>query len=93
MVRALELLHVGVTGRVATVTIDAPPVNVITVPLLRELLACLGDLAVDDDVTVVLLRSADPDFFLAHFDVEVILSVPVEGEAARRDELGSFSRL
>ncbi len=93
MVRELELLHVEVTRRVATVTIDAPPVNVITVALLRELLARLGDLAVDDDVTVVLLRSADPDFFLAHFDVGVILAVPAEGEPVRAPELGTFSRL
>jgi enoyl-CoA hydratase/carnithine racemase len=89
----LELVDVVVEGRVARVTIDAPPVNVITLPLLAELRAALSALAADDEVTVVVLRSADPDFFLAHFDVEVILSVPVEGEAARRDELGSFSRL
>jgi enoyl-CoA hydratase/carnithine racemase len=93
VVRELELLHVQVTGRVATVTIDAPPVNVITVPLLRELLACLEDLAADDDVTVLLLRSADPDFFLAHFDVGVILAVPADGPPVRAPELGGFSRL
>lgn len=89
----LELLEVAVEERVATVTIDAPPVNVITLPLLAELRTCLSTLAADDEVTVVVLRSADPDFFLAHFDVAAILSVPVEGEAVRRDELGSFSRL
>ncbi|CAA9223633.1 MAG: Enoyl-CoA hydratase [uncultured Acidimicrobiales bacterium] len=89
----LELVDVAVDGRVASVTIDAPPVNVITLPLLAELGASLSALAGDDEVSVVVLRSADPDFFLAHFDVEVILSVPVEEEAVRRPELGSFSRL
>ena len=89
----LELVDVVVAGRVATATVDAPPVNVITIPLLTELHTCFGALAVDDDVTVVVLRSAHPDFFLAHFDVGAILAAPTAGEAARREELGSFSRL
>lgn len=89
----LELLRVEVVDRVAAVTIDAPPINVLTVPLLRELGAALRGLAADDDVTVVVLRSADPDFFIAHFDVEAILTIPATAAAARSDELGSFSRL
>ena len=89
----LELVDVVVAEGVATATVDAPPVNVITIPLLAELHTCFGALAGDDDVTVVVLRSADPDFFLAHFDVGAIVAAPTAGEAARREELGSFSRL
>ena len=89
----LDLLDVGVADRVATVTIDAPPVNVMTVALLRELTTCLRALADDDRVTVVVLRSADPDFFIAHFDVAAILAVPYEGEARRAPELGGFHRM
>ena len=89
----LELVDVVVTGGVATATVDAPPVNVITIPLLAELHACLATLAADDAVTVLVLRSASPDFFLAHFDVGAILAAPTAGEAVRREELGSFSRL
>lgn len=89
----LELVDVVVAEGVATATVDAPPINVITIPLLAELHACFADLAADDGVTVVVLRSADPDFFLAHFDVGAILAAPTAGEAVRREELGSFSRL
>ncbi|MDQ3384397.1 MAG: enoyl-CoA hydratase/isomerase family protein [Actinomycetota bacterium] len=89
----LELVDVGVAERVATITVDAPPINVITITLLGELHTCFAAVAADDDVTVVLLRSAHPDFFLAHFDVGAILAAPTAGEAVRREELGSFSRL
>jgi enoyl-CoA hydratase/carnithine racemase len=75
------------------VTIDAPPVNVITVPLLAELTACLEALSVDDAVSVVLLRSADPQFFLAHFDVAAILAIPSDQPAVRPTELNRFTAL
>lgn len=88
-----ELLHLEVDERVAVLTVDAPPINVLTVPLLRELGAAMEALSGDDAVSVVLLRSADSDFFIAHFDVAAILSIPVGGDAARAEELGTFSRL
>ena len=37
MAYKLELLNVEIDGRIATVTIDNPPVNVITMTLLAEL--------------------------------------------------------
>jgi enoyl-CoA hydratase/carnithine racemase len=88
-----ELLHVAVEDRVATVTIDAPPINVMTLPLLGELSRCIQAAAADDDLTVVVFRSADPDFFIAHFDVAAILEFPAEGEAVRADELSGFHRM
>jgi len=36
------------------------------------------------------LKSADPDFFIAHFDVQALLDMPVEGEAARDSALNEF---
>jgi enoyl-CoA hydratase/carnithine racemase len=39
--------------------------------------------AEDDAIRVLVLRSANPDFFLAHFDVEAILGFSIETEAAR----------
>ena len=59
-----KLLDVAVSGRVATVTISNPPVNVITLALLAELEALSHALKADPDLTVVVFRSADPDFFI-----------------------------
>ena len=64
-----DLLKVDRQDRIAFVTVDNPPVNIITVPLLSELEALSIELEKDPDLLVVVIRSADPDFFLAHFDV------------------------
>lgn len=82
-----QLLRVEVTGRRATVTIDNPPINIITLPLLVELDALSKELEADDALTVVVLKSADPDFFIAHFDVAAILSFPTDQPASRPERL------
>jgi enoyl-CoA hydratase/carnithine racemase len=88
-----QLLDVVVADRVATVTIDAPPINVMTVPLMLELSRCLEAVAADDAVTALILRSADPDFFIAHFDVAALLDIPIEDEPVRDDQLNGFHRM
>jgi len=51
------------------VTFDNPPINLIDPDTIIELQSLLTELTVDADVKVVVFRSADPDFFLAHWDV------------------------
>ena len=80
-----ELLEVQIEGRLATVTVSNPPINLLTLPLYFELMALSEELAADPDLTVVVMKSADPDFFLAHFDVEAILSFPTDEPAERAD--------
>jgi enoyl-CoA hydratase/carnithine racemase len=82
------VLELHKDGGVATVTIDHPPINLMTLELFVELAAMAGRLAVDDDVRVVVLRSSDPDFFIAHFDVAAILEFPTGREPAT--ELNPF---
>jgi len=85
-----KLMNVVQQGRVATVTINNPPVNVITMALLEELDALSTALKADTDLTVVVIRSADPDFFLAHFDVTAILDRPIGFEPQRDAQLKPF---
>lgn len=84
------LLDVNIEGRAATVTVSNPPINLITVPLYLELANLAAELRNDPDLTVVVFKSADPDFFLAHFDVQAILSFPTDGEAQRTAELSEY---
>ena len=93
MTTDFKLLTVARAGRVATVTIDNPPVNVITMALLAELEALSVMLRRDPDLTVVVMRSADPDFFLAHFDVAAILERPTAGTAQRDAQIKPFHSL
>ena len=90
---AYDYEMIEVAGRVAVVTISNPPVNVITMALLSELNALSAALKADADLTVVVMRSADPDFFLAHFDVAAILARPVGFEPQRDAQLKPFHAL
>ena len=85
-----NLLTVEITSRVATVVIDNPPINIITLPLYAELMQLVEDLQRNPDLSVVVFKSANPDFFLAHFDVEAILKFPIEGDAERSAEPNPF---
>ncbi len=93
MTTDFKLLTVARAGRVARVTIDNPPVNIITMALLAELEALSVMLKRDPDLTVVVMRSADPDFFLAHFDVAAILERPTAGTAQRDAQIKPFHSL
>ena len=70
-------LKVTMDGRVAVVTIDNPPFNLVNGPLIVGLAEFLDAMATQDAVHVAVFRSADPDFFLMHGDVESIMKIPV----------------
>lgn len=63
---------------VAVLTVDHPPINLVTVDVFFELAAEIERLSVDDAIRVVVIRSANPEWFLAHFDVEAIQQFPRE---------------
>lgn len=48
-----------------------PPVNLVDPDTIAELSDLVGRLESDPDVRVIVFESADPDFFLAHYDVLV----------------------
>ncbi len=61
-----------------------------TLALLRELMKLSSVAAQDDSVGALVIQSADPDFFLAHFDVEAILQFPTDPEPEQATELNGF---
>jgi enoyl-CoA hydratase/carnithine racemase len=63
---------------VAVVTIDHPPINLMTLDVFIDLARAVERLAGDDDARALVFRSLDPDWFIAHFDVEAILSFPTD---------------
>ena len=73
-----EKLHVGVAGAIATVTIDNPPINLFDLGLYLEMRQVAAEVRDDTDVRVVVLRSSTPGFFIAHFDVGLILEFPTD---------------
>ena len=85
-----DTLKIDIDGRILTVTISNPPVNVMTFALFSDLMAFTIEVEKDDSISVVVFQSADPDFFIAHFDVEAILQFPVDQPAERANELSDF---
>src|SRR3954464_15542494 len=52
------------------VAVDPPPINTITASTVLELAELVGMIETDPDLNVVVFDSANPDFFLAHYDTE-----------------------
>ncbi|MEL0093999.1 MAG: enoyl-CoA hydratase/isomerase family protein [Pseudomonadales bacterium] len=78
---------------VCHVTISNPPVNVMTAELYQDLVAVTEALEMDDTIKVVVFQSADPDFFIAHFDVSLILTFPADGPAEKATKLSPFHEM
>jgi enoyl-CoA hydratase/carnithine racemase len=51
------------------VDIAAPPMNLLGPPLVRDLVSLIQRAEADDGVQVIVFRSGDPDYFIAHVDV------------------------
>jgi len=85
-----EALRIAVGDGVARVTIDHPPINLFDLPLMLELDRFGREVEADESVRVVVADSADPDFFIAHADVSLILQLPRERRDTPNDELGFF---
>ncbi len=72
--------------------IDTNEVNLFTVELVRELHELATRVDADDEVRVVVFRSANPDFFIAHFDIEVIIA-SASSTASAPARVNGFQRL
>jgi len=88
----LELLNVTIVAGVARVVIDHPPMNLLSMDLMRELNTLHRFIEADNAVRVVVFSSADPDFFIAHADGADILALP-EDLSPPRDEIVGLHRL
>lgn len=61
---------------VAVVSFRHPPINLIDRAMVIDLLHLADELERDADIRVVLFRSSNPDFFLAHYDLGSQLDAP-----------------
>ena len=69
------LIDVQRDGPLVTATVNNPPINLITMALFGELARLGEELEADPAALVFVLKSADPDFFLAHFDVAALIAM------------------
>jgi enoyl-CoA hydratase/carnithine racemase len=67
--RALEKLGVSREGGVLYAEISAPPMNLLGPELVRDLVSLIRVGEADESLTVVVFKSADPDYFISHVDI------------------------
>src|SRR5262245_20579240 len=67
-----ETLKVRQEGGVLFAYIAAPPMNLLGPALVRDLVALIQRAEADDTVKVLVFKSADPDYFIAHVDITQI---------------------
>lgn len=66
---AYETLGVSSEGAARFVAIAAPPMNLLGPELVRDLVSLVQQAEADDDVKVLVFKSADPDYFISHVDL------------------------
>ena len=64
-----KTLNVSREGAVLFVEIAAPPMNLLGPELINDLVSLIQQAEADDAVKVLVFKSADPDYFIAHIDV------------------------
>ena len=79
--------NVTCNDRIATVTINNPPINLGTIALYEEFYDLAKELSDDPNLSVVILKSNNPDFFLTHVDVSYLLTFPTDVTPEKSSEL------
>ena len=73
-----QTLNVEMEGRIAWITFDHPPINLLDMQMIREIDQLSSELLSNEDLHVAVFQSADADFFIAHADVELIRRMPTD---------------
>lgn len=84
-----SLFRISVADGVCRATIDNPPMNLADLPLILEADRFAQEVAADDAVKVLVVDSADPDFFVAHADITLLQGLPTD-DTSLHDELSPF---
>ncbi|MBM3671800.1 MAG: enoyl-CoA hydratase/isomerase family protein [Actinobacteria bacterium] len=76
----LTTIEVTLERGVAWATVHHPPMNLWDRSFTADLVQLIGGIEADDGVRVLVLASADPDYFIAHADVEMIIDLPADAQ-------------
>ena len=87
-----QRLRITVADGICRATVDNPPINLLDINLIGELARFAQQVGDDDAVRVVIVDSADPDFFMAHADITLIQQLPT-GDTSLHDEISPFHAL
>lgn len=89
-VESSQRLRVSVAAGICRVIVDNPPMNIFDEPLVGEISRLWDAAEASGDIAVVIFDSADPDFFIAHYNLLDLLAEPLAELPTRS---GNFNRL
>jgi enoyl-CoA hydratase/carnithine racemase len=81
----LSTIRVEVDGGVVWAAIDHPPMNLWDRALTTDLVALILGVEADEDARVLVLTSADPEYFVAHADVTMLIEMQPEEWGGKGD--------
>jgi enoyl-CoA hydratase/carnithine racemase len=89
-----QFINTSVEAKVATVTINNPPVNVLTQAVMKELETCLDELAANKEVKCVILTGTSPTF-IAGADIKHMATIqtPEDGKKAAGEGQRLFMKI
>lgn len=87
-----KTLTVSIDNGVAFVTLNHGELNLLDMDMLIDLDRLSREIEVDEAVKVMVLQSANPDFFVAHADLGTIATLPSE-PAPREEVLGWINQV
>jgi enoyl-CoA hydratase/carnithine racemase len=94
MTQVYRTLRVTPSGKgVVGVVIDAPPMNLIGPELVRDLVMLIGELESGRDTRVMVLESADPEYFVPHVDLTKVAEYTAEAARAGGPDDASLGML
>jgi enoyl-CoA hydratase/carnithine racemase len=73
------------------VTFENPPLNLLDPDTIKELEELIVAIEADEELKVVLFESANPDYFIAHYDVSRAAETPREKRASGLPAWGDFT--
>ena len=87
-----QRLRIAVSDGICRATVDNPPINLLDANLILNWRGSPSRSAVTTTVRVVVVDSADPDFFIAHADLTLIQRLPTD-DTSLHDEISPFHAL
>lgn len=89
----LKTLSVTVVDGVAVATLSHGDLNFLDWDMLADLDQLGREIEADDRVKVLVFESANPDFFIAHADLNLVASLPPEPEPRLAGTLGALNEV
>jgi enoyl-CoA hydratase/carnithine racemase len=66
------------TGRLWRITFDSPPINLVSPEMISELPELVDKMDAEPELRVAVFESANPDYFLNHYDTSRVAETPKE---------------